>query len=98
MQDDEQHEQHEQHGRQIVTLPFERRRSLEWAGETLRDLRSSAKDLELWGGPVPPKLRQMAIVILRHYPTPQQIDLATRVDDKISDWISKEPDAAEGHE
>ncbi|WP_374684717.1 BPSL0761 family protein [Variovorax sp. ZS18.2.2] len=76
-----------------MTLPYERRRALQWAGETLRDLRSPHKDVELWGAPVPEKLRQLAIRILRHYPEPWQIAAATRMDDvAVSDWIAGEPD------
>lgn len=76
-----------------MTLPYERRRAIEWAGETLRDLRSPRKDLQLWGGPVPEKLRQMADRILRHYPEPWQIDEAVEMDDlPVSDWIGKEPE------
>lgn len=74
-----------------MTLPFERRRALELAGKTLRELRVPSKDLELWGGPVPQKLRDMALLVLRHYPEQWQIDMATKMDEKVSDWISKEP-------
>lgn len=75
-----------------MTLPYERRRAIEWAGEALRDLRSPGKDLQLWGGPVPEKLRQLAERILRHYPEPWQIDAAVELDDvAVSDWIAKEP-------
>ena len=35
-----------------MTLAYERRRALEWAGETLREIRLESKDMELWGGPV----------------------------------------------
>ncbi|QNK65811.1 BPSL0761 family protein [Variovorax sp. PAMC26660] len=76
-----------------MTLPYERRRALQWAGETLRDLQSPDNDLELWGGPVPPKLRQLANRILRHYPTAWQIDAAVKMHDlQISDWIAGEPE------
>lgn len=75
-----------------MTLPYERRRSLQWAGEMLRDMRSH-KDLELWGGPIPDKLRQLAIQILRHYPEPWQIAAAVKMRDvAVSDWIAEEPE------
>jgi len=75
-----------------MTLAYERRRALEWAGETLREIRQESKDMELWGGPVPEKLREMAKRILRHYPEPWQIEAATEMDDKaVCSWIAKEP-------
>lgn len=75
-----------------MTLPYERRRALEWAGEMLRDLRMAGKDEENWGGPVPEKLRDLAKRILRHYPEPSQIAAATLMDDvAVSHWISEEP-------
>ena len=75
-----------------MTLPYERRRALEWAGETLRELRSEARDIELWGAPIPNKLRELATQVLRHYPTPQQIEAAIAMDDlPISGWIAREP-------
>ena len=74
-----------------MTVAFERRRALEWAGETLREIRMESKDMELWGGPVPEKLREMATRILRHYPEPWQIEAATEMEDEaVCDWISKD--------
>ncbi|RYH53081.1 MAG: hypothetical protein EON54_13985 [Alcaligenaceae bacterium] len=74
-----------------MTLPYERRRALEWAGEALRTIRSESKDIEQWGAPVPEKLRDLATRILRHYPTPQQIDAATAMEDvPVSGWIASE--------
>lgn len=76
-----------------MTLPYERRRALQWAGETLRELLSETKDIELWGGPIPDKLRDIATQVLRHYPTPQQIEAAIEMDDlPVSDWIARGPD------
>ncbi|RYH66097.1 MAG: hypothetical protein EON54_05200 [Alcaligenaceae bacterium] len=75
-----------------MTLPYERRRALEWTGEALRSMRSESKAMELWGAPVPDKLRDLAARILRHYPTPQQIEAATAMDDlPVSGWIAGEP-------
>lgn len=76
-----------------MTLPHERRRAIEWAGETLREIRDASKDLELWGGPIPEKLRQAAVRILRHYPEPWQIEGATKAGGMpVSSWIGPEPD------
>lgn len=76
-----------------MTLPYERRRALEWAGEALRDMRSPHKDVELWGGPVPEKLRQLAIRVLRHYPEPWQLAAAVKMlNVVVSDWIANEPE------
>ncbi|RYH70847.1 MAG: hypothetical protein EON54_01250 [Alcaligenaceae bacterium] len=75
-----------------MTVPYERRRALEWAGEALRDMRSERKDAELWGAPIPDKLRELATRILRHYPTPEQLGAATEMDDvPVSGWIASEP-------
>ncbi|WP_156481008.1 BPSL0761 family protein [Variovorax sp. PAMC 28711] len=75
-----------------MTVPYERRRAIEWAGQALRDMRSETKDATLWGAAVPEKLRQLATQILRHYPTPEQIDAATGMDDvPVSGWIAGEP-------
>ncbi|WP_218511774.1 BPSL0761 family protein [Variovorax sp. dw_308] len=76
-----------------MTLPYERRRALEWAGETLRELAYlREKDEELWGGPVPPKLTQLARRILRHYPEPWQIEFAVQSNEPLNWWISEEPE------
>lgn len=74
-----------------MTLPYERRRALEWAGEALRAIQSESKDMEQWGAPIPEKLRELALRILRHYPTQQQIDAAIAMDDvPVNSWISGE--------
>lgn len=78
-----------------MTLPYERRRAIEWAGEALREIRDTGKDAEHWGGPVPEKLRQIAIRILRHYPEPWQIEATTKMDGlPVSRWIGRQPDPA----
>lgn len=75
-----------------MTTPYERRRALEWAGETLRAIRSESKGQELWGAPIPERLRELATQILRHYPTPQQIEAATAMEDvPVCGWIADEP-------
>jgi hypothetical protein len=75
-----------------MTMGYERRRALEWAGETLRDLvHQREKEVDLWGGPVPPKLRELAIRILRHYPEQWQIDAAVMSVEPLNWWISEEP-------
>ncbi|WP_218511955.1 BPSL0761 family protein [Variovorax sp. dw_308] len=76
-----------------MTMGYERRRAMEWAGETLRDLvYQREKEKELWGGPVPPKLRELAKRILRHYPEPWQIDMAAQSEEPLNSWISEEPE------
>lgn len=76
-----------------MTMPYERRRALEFAGELLRELAfQHEKHQELWGGSVPPKLRQVAHHILRHYPEPWQIEAAVKDDDPLCWWISDEPE------
>jgi hypothetical protein len=75
-----------------MTVAYERRRAIEAAGEMLRALRRERSDTEVWGGPVPEKLRDLAASILRHYPEPWQIADATEMDDlAVCDWIAKEP-------
>jgi hypothetical protein len=75
-----------------MTLAYERRRALELAGEALRAIRHEGRDLELWGAPLPTKLRDHVVQILRHYPTPQQIEAATAMEDvPVSSWIASEP-------
>ncbi|MDM0048868.1 BPSL0761 family protein [Variovorax sp. J22R115] len=75
-----------------MTVGYERRRALEWAGELLRDLKSpSERHEQLWGGSVPPELKMLAHRILRHYPEPWQLDAAVESDDPVCSWISKEP-------
>ncbi|SCK54355.1 hypothetical protein VAR608DRAFT_5547 [Variovorax sp. HW608] len=75
-----------------MTVGYERRRALEWAGELLRDLAFQPEKHEaLWGGPIPPKLKLLAHRILRHYPEPWQLDAAVESDDPVCWWISKEP-------
>ena len=57
-----------------MTMPHERLRALQWAGELLRELAyDQSKHQALWGGQVPPKLRRQAVVILRHYPEDREL-------------------------
>lgn len=75
-----------------MTVLSERRRALEWSGEALRDMRSDRNDIELFGAPVPAKLRELADRIFRHYSSPEQILAATEMDDvPVSGWIASEP-------
>jgi hypothetical protein len=75
-----------------MTMAHERRRALEWAGELLRELAfQPTKHEELWGGQVPPKLRDAARHILRHYPEPWQIEAAVMDVEPLCWWISEEP-------
>ena len=75
-----------------MTIGYERRRALEFAGEVLRELAfQPARHEELWGGQVPPKLRQVAKHILRHYPEPWQIEAAVKSSEPLCWWISEEP-------
>ena len=76
-----------------MTMPYERRRALEFAGELLRELAfQHEKHQELWGASVPPKLRQVAKHILRHYPEPWQIAAAGESREPVCRWIGKEPE------
>ena len=75
-----------------MTVAYKRRRAIEKAGEMLPALRREPSDMELWGGPVAEKLRDLAASILRHYPEPWQIIDATEIDDlAVCGWIAKEP-------
>ena len=75
-----------------MTVAYERRRALEWAGELLRELAfQPGRHEELWGGPVPSKLREVARHILRHYPEPWQLEMAVESKEPVCDWISEEP-------
>ena len=57
-----------------MTMPHERLRALQWAGELLRELvYDRSKHQALWGGEVPPELRRQALVILRHYPADHEL-------------------------
>ncbi|MDN8615249.1 BPSL0761 family protein [Variovorax ginsengisoli] len=76
-----------------MTMPYERRRALDFAGELMRELAFKPdRHQELWGGSVPLKLRQVAKHILRHYPEPWQIEAAIKNDERIGWWISDEPE------
>ena len=75
-----------------MTIGYERRRALEFAGELLRELAfQPERHEELWGGQVPPKLRDVARHILRHYPEPWQIEAAVGSAAPLCWWISEEP-------
>lgn len=75
-----------------MTLPYERRRALEWAGDLLREIFQESKEVERWGAPIPPKLREAASRILRHYPQPSEIRDAANMDNVAAcHWISEEP-------
>lgn len=75
-----------------MTMPYERRRALDFAGELLRELAfQPARHEQLWGGQVPQKLRDVARHILRHYPEPWQIENAAKNDEPLCWWISDEP-------
>ena len=57
-----------------MTMPHERLRALQWAGELLRELAyERSKHQALWGGQVPQELRRQALVILRHYPEDREL-------------------------
>jgi hypothetical protein len=74
-----------------MTIPLERRRAFEWAGELLKNLTIERNDRELWGAPIPEALREQAKRILRHYPSEAEIIAATEMDDVVvSEWISKD--------
>ena len=51
-----------------MTMPHERLRALQWAGELLRELAHGQSKQVLWGADVPQELRRQALIILRHYP------------------------------
>jgi len=72
-----------------MTMPSERTRALRWAGEFLREVRSSRE--------VPEQLRQQATGILRHYPSSDDIEseaayLRARdtLDKGLGPWIAPE--------
>ncbi|QDL36460.1 BPSL0761 family protein [Rhodoferax sediminis] len=74
-----------------MTMPSERTRALRWAGEFLREVRSSSE--------VPAPLREQARVILRHYPSSADIKseaahLRARdtLDKGLGPWIAPESD------
>ena len=48
-----------------MTMPHERTRALQWAGEFLREVMQSPE--------CPPALKHQAYMILRHYPEPHSI-------------------------
>jgi hypothetical protein len=79
-------------GASSMTLPYERRRALEWAGDLLREIRQESGEIERWGAPLPPKLRESALRILRHYPEPWQIKDATQMTETpVCNWVAEEP-------
>ena len=57
-----------------MTMPHERLRALQWAGELLRELAyDQSKHQTLWVGQVPQELRRRALVVLRHYPEDHEL-------------------------
>lgn len=75
-----------------MTMAYERRRAIEWAGELLFDLaRHTNEGARLCEGSVPPLLAEQALRILRHYPEPWQIKAAVNNDEPLNWWISGEP-------
>lgn len=67
-----------------MTMPSERARALLWAGEFLREV-SRRPD-------VPADLKNQALVILRHYPEPYNIEYKARqehaADGPASSWLA----------
>ena len=76
-----------------MTMPHERLRALQWAGEMLRELAyDQSKHQALWGGEVPPELRRQAVVILRHYPEDRELlNVAKRECPPWPKWIGLDP-------
>ena len=76
-----------------MTMPHERLRALQWAGELLRELaRDRGKDLDRWGGPVPQELRRQALVVLRHYPEDHELLSAAKWEcHPWPNWIGLDP-------
>lgn len=52
-----------------MTIPAERTRALKWAREFLLEIRNP----DMWPS-VPEELRHQALVILRHFPDPSEIE------------------------
>ena len=70
-----------------MTMPLERTRALRWAGEFLREIRTRQD--------VPPDLKQQALVILRHYPEPGDIERKAKLDasglgSHLGPWLAPE--------
>ena len=76
-----------------MTMPHERLRALQWAGELLRELvYCHSKHQTLWGGEVPLELRRQAMVILRHYPEDRELLQAANWDcPPWPNWIGLDP-------
>ena len=76
-----------------MTMPHERLRALQWAGELLRELaHDRSKHQALWGGEVPQELRRQALVILRHYPAEHELlSAAKRENPPWPNWIGLDP-------
>lgn len=58
-----------------MTMPDERARALRFAGEILREMRTRSD--------VPEDLRRQALVALRHYPSPQELQWMIRDVDRM---------------
>ena len=76
-----------------MTMPHERLRALQWAGELLRELaRGQSKHQVLWGGEVPHELRRQALVVLRHYPENHELLAAAKWEcHPWPKWIGLDP-------
>ena len=76
-----------------MTMPHERLRALQWAGELLRELvYDDSKHQALWGGEVPKELRRQAMVVLRHYPEDRELLRAAKWENPPwPNWIGLDP-------
>jgi len=72
-----------------MTVGYERRLALDWAGEVLRELSALPMDDEARWQVTVAKLREEARHILRHYPEPWQIEAATTSHMPLHEWISR---------
>lgn len=71
-----------------MTMPDERTRALVMAGDFLRELIQSPDVSE--------EIRRQAIVVLRHYPTEDEIDHKIRHIPAMRGWLDRRPSENDG--
>ena len=75
-----------------MTMPHERLRALQWAGELVRELAHKVSQYQaLLGEEEAEQLRRQAITILRHYPSAHELTSAAQCTYPMPNWIGLDP-------
>ena len=75
-----------------MTMPHERLRALQWAGELVRELAHKVSQYQaLLGEEEAEQLCRQAITILRHYPSAHELTSAAQCTYPLPNWIGLDP-------